>query len=279
MKTALITIIGSYLSIVVLVYIFQRSLMYAPGHDVLMPHQADVPEMTVHVLNTSDGLAITSWFAAPKSPEMPVVIIFHGNAGTLSGRAFKARYFLDEGMGVMLVGYRGYSDNPGTPDEMGLYEDARSALGFLAKQGILPDQMILYGESLGCAIAVQMAYEAQQNNAAEQSSLSGIILESPFTSMGDAASHHYPWLPARLLVKDRYDSSSKMPSLKTPVLIIHGEKDPTIPQSQGKALFELASEPKEALWINGAGHNNLYDYNINQSMVAWIFKSRTNPPL
>ena len=279
MKTVLISLIGSYLGVVALVYVFQRNLMYAPGHDVVSPQAAGVPEMSVHKLSVADGLEITSWYAPPKSDNKSVVVLFQGNAGTISSRAFKARYFLDAGLGVMLVGYRGYSDNPGTPNEKGLYMDARAALMFLTEQGVSSDQWVLYGESLGCAIAVQMAFDIQHDKITGQNSPSALILEAPFTSMGDVAAHHYPWLPARLLVRDHYDSFEKIPSLNVALLVVHGEGDSTIPQSQGKALFNLASEPKDALWIEGAGHNNLFDYGVGPAMVEWVLKAHAKLPL
>jgi len=118
-----------------------------------------------------------------------------------------------------------------------------------------------------------MAFDIQHGKIIGQGSPSALLLEAPFTSMGEVAAYHYPWLPARLLVRDHYNSFEKIPSLSIPLLIVHGEDDPTIPQSQGKALFNLASEPKDACWIDGAGHNNLFDYGAGPAMVEWLTKT------
>jgi len=279
MKSLIITALGCYLSIVVLIYIFQRNLMYAPGHDVSSPQASQVPEMSVYRLSSTDGLEITSWYAPPASNEMSVVIIYHGNAGTIASRAFKARYFLDAGYGVLLVGYRGYADNSGKPDEQGLYGDARTALEFLTREGIPSERWVFYGESLGCAIAVQMALEAERGQLSGTTGIpgiiSGLILEAPFTSMPQAAAYHYPWLPARWLVKDKFRSIDKISALKTPVLIVHGEQDRTIPQSHGKKLYEQITSPKKGLWIKKAGHNDLYDFDAGLAIVEWISETES----
>ncbi len=273
MKSIIITIFGSYLCIIVLVYIFQRNLMYSPGQEVLTPQDTDVPEMSVINLTTQDGLAINSWYAPPQTDQKPVVLIYHGNAGTIAGRDFKARYFLDAGYGVLLVGYRGYANNPGSPSETGLYDDARTAFKHLINQDFAPERIVLYGESLGCAIAIQMAYEVHQGlMTGTPDQVAGIILEAPFTTMGDTAASHYPWLPANLLVKDKFNSIDKIPSLKSPLMIVHGSKDRTIAQSHGKLLFDKASSQKEALWPDQAGHNDLFDFGIGPKIINWMAK-------
>jgi hypothetical protein len=271
MKLVILTAIGCYLGLVALVYVFQRDLMYVPERKMPTPQVAGVAEMTAYLLSTSDGLDLTSWYAPPRTHGMPVIVLYHGNAGTLAGRAFKARIFLDAGYGVMLVGYRGYGNNPGSPNENGLYIDSRAALEFLSQQGIARDRLILYGESLGCAVAIQTALEIQRDAEATQSPvIRGLVLEAPFTSMGDAAAVHYPWLPARLLVKDDFKSIEKIARLTMPLFVVHGGRDLTVPQSHGRALFDLANEPKQALWIDDAGHNDLYDEGLTPVLLEWM---------
>jgi uncharacterized protein len=273
-KALIIAVACGYAAITVLVYSFQRSLMYVPSRDVLpSPEAAGVAEMSAVSLRTSDGLVLTSWYVPPPAGGQ-IIVLFHGNAGTLAGRAFKARHFLDEGYGVMLVGYRGFAENPGKPTEQGLYIDARTALHHVLSDGTAPKDIILYGESLGSGIATQMAWEQARDPAKIQNGQGGpfaaVVLEAPFTSMGDAAAQHYPWLPARYLVRDKYDTASKITQIATPLFIIHGELDRTVPQTHGRILFDMAQEPKNALWIPNARHADVYDFGAGEACVKWL---------
>ncbi|MBT3558322.1 MAG: alpha/beta hydrolase [Rhodospirillales bacterium] len=269
-KTLIIGLVCGYALVVVLVYSFQRSLMYVPSREALpAPEAAGVAEMAPIQLRTSDGLVLTSWYAPPNGQKQ-VVVLFHGNAGTLAGRAFKARYFLDAGYGVLLVGYRGFGENPGKPTEQGLYIDARTALRHMLDQGYHPKDIILYGESLGSGVATQMAWEQAGTFSQNNEPFAALILEAPFTSMGAAAANHYPWLPAQYLVKDRYDSLSKIDQIGTALYIMHGAQDRTVPQSHGRILFDQASEPKESHWIEPARHVDVYDFGAWVSLSKWL---------
>lgn len=269
MKWILIVPAVLYLAVVGVIYVFQRSLMYAPGHTLETPAEAGVPEMVPFTAETSDGLVIESWFAASKTGQ-PTVVLFHGNAGTLDGRAFKARVFLDAGFGVLLAGYRGFGRNPGKPTEKGLYADARAALDYL-RQYHPETGIILYGESLGTGVATHMAYEAA-NSADDDESLRirGLILEAPFTSMAAASAYHYPWLPARLLVWDRFDSIEKIAAIKVPLLVLHGARDRTVPIAQGMALFEAATSVKTPVWLDAAGHVDVFDHDAGAHILEWL---------
>jgi len=270
MKWFLIVPAALYLLIVGVVYVFQRNLMYAPGHHMETPTHVGVSEMEAVSVETGDGLVIESWYAAG-DPGKPTIVLFHGNAGTLDDRAFKARQFLDAGYGVALAGYRGFGRNPGKPDEQGLYSDARAILDHVDK--IAPDEtgIVLYGESLGSGVAVQMAYEAViAPGSSWKRRMAGLILEAPFTSMADAAASHYPWLPARMLVWDRFDSIEKIGGVEAPLLVIHGRRDRTVPFRQGVSLFDAAPEPKQAVWLEEAGHVNVYDFGAADHILEWL---------
>lgn len=245
--------------------------MYAPSREALpLPESMGVPEMSAIRLRTSDGLEITSWYAAPKNNKRTIVL-YHGNAGTLAGRAFKARHFLDEGYGVLLAGYRGFAENPRKPTEQGLYTDARTVLQYLHTQGITAENIILYGESLGSGVAIQMAWEyATSDQGAETTPFAALILEAPFTSMGGAAAEHYPWLPARYLVKDKYNSVGKIDQISTSLFIIHGGQDHTVSQQHGLILFDRAKEPKNAYWIPEAGHVNVYEFGTREKLLNYL---------
>ncbi len=272
LKFVFLALIGSYLALVLLIYTFQRTLMYAPSREVLpVPTEAGVPELQSVEHKTSDGLTLTSWYSNSSPKTGKTIVYFHGNAGDIADRAFKARQFLDAGYGVFLLGYRGFAANKGTPTEEGLYRDARSALSFLKSQGVAPVDIVLYGESLGGAIAVQMALElASERQGAESEPVRGVVLESTFTSMGSIAAVHYPWLPAGYLVKDKYDSIRKIDLIRSPLYIMHGGRDRTVPQAHGKRLFALAREPKEANWISGAHHNDVYEHGAGKRLIDWL---------
>jgi len=164
-----------------------------------------------------------------------------------------------------LVSYRGYAGNPGTPTEEGLYADGRAALGFLAERGIGPGGVVLYGESLGSGVAVDVA---RQQAASEP--VAAVILESPFSSIADVAQTHYPFVPARWLVKDRFDSVAKIAAIGTPLLILHGGRDRVVPQRFGRRLFAAAAQPKENRWFDEAGHSDLYSHGAAQVATAFI---------
>jgi len=264
-KATLLTLALGYVTVVLLLYIFQRNLMYLPGGNPGIPADSAVPEMKVETIRAEDGIETVSWFAPAKQNQKTIVLL-HGNAGHIADRDFKARHFMDAGYGVMLVGYRGFGGNPGQPTEEGIYADTRAAIGVLRSRGVPNGDIVLYGESLGSGVAVQMAKEMAESGTPS----GGVILEAPFTSMADAAAYHYSWLPARYLVRDRYDTRAKIAAIAAPLLLIHGDHDRTVPQPLGKEVFSLAEEPKEALWLAGAGHVNIYDFDVVEPMLVWL---------
>ena len=135
--------------------------------------------MTAETVVSADGVPVTSWFATGE-PGAKVVVLFHGNAGNIADRAFKARHFLDAGFGAVLAGYRGFGDNPGSPTENGLYADANAVLAALKERGIGAERVVLYGESMGSGVAVQIAAQAADSG----NPVAGVILEAPFNLDG-----------------------------------------------------------------------------------------------
>ena len=152
----------------------------------------------------------------------------------------------------LIVAYRGFSGNEGKPSETGLYDDARSTLDWLKKQGVREDNIILYGESLGTGVSVEVA---------QNKKFAGIILESPFTSMVDAGKFYYFYLPVSLLLKDRYETVKKLKNIKIPILVMHGKKDKIVPFHMGQKVFEIANEPKFSYFPEEDDH--MMDYNKN----------------
>ena len=264
------TIAVFYVVLVAVMYLAQRRFLYHPDNFTLSPAQSGVADMVKVNIKTRDGLTLFAWAQPPADKDKPWVALFHGNAGTLGSRGSKANAFLQAGYGVLLVEYRGFSGNPGQPTEAGLLMDARAALAYLADQGALGQSLVLYGESLGTAVAVAMAAEA----AGQGKPVAAVILEAPFTSTVDVGQSHYPFLPVRFLLKDRYDSLALIQDIQAPLFLVHGDQDWTVPQSSGRKLFEAALEPKTAMWIEGAGHNDLFVPNVYKAMFSFIKAAR-----
>jgi len=264
MINVIAVVVGVYTALVGALYLIQRELIYHPGHSMRSPAASGMPEMRPIEVTAADGVTVVSWYS-PARAGKPTIVYFQGNAGNISDRAFKARPYLDAGFGLLLAGYRGYGGNPGDPSEQGLYADGRAQLAFLAGEGVGPGQWVLYGESLGSGIAVQLAVEQ-----AAKTPVAAMVLESPYTSLGDAAAAHYPFVPARTLVKDRFDSLDKIGRIRTPLFVTHGENDDVVPIALGKRLFEAARPPKESHWVAGGGHNDLYDHGAAATAIAFL---------
>jgi uncharacterized protein len=181
-----------------------------------------------------------------------VVLVCNGNAGNVSHRLERALEMQRRlGVSVLLFDYRGYGRSEGSPDEQGTYRDARAAYRYATEaKGVPPGALVLFGESLGAAVAVQLALERPAG---------ALILESAFTSIPDMARAAYPFLPpVRPLIRTRYETIAKVPKLALPLLVLHGERDEIVPLAQGRRVFEVAGGPKRFFTIPGAGHNDTY---------------------
>ena len=250
----------AYAALVGGLFFFQRQLLYFP--DKTRPALAGLEQLGVReaVLSTEDGLSLLSWYL-PGHPGRPVILYFHGNGGHIGYRVERLLRFAREGYGVLMLEYRGYGGNAGTPSETGFNADARAALGFLEGEAIPPNRVVLYGESLGSGVAVQLA--AQHDVAA-------LILEAPFTSVAEVAQCHFPYVPAARLVIDRFDSLSLIGRIRAPILVLHGERDRVVPMRYGRTLFNAAPEPKEGWFVPEAGHENLARYGGLDTVVSFI---------
>jgi len=186
-------------------------------------------------IKTQDNIELLSWYHKKNNNNYKTILFLHGNAGSLENRIHKINHFKDMNINFLLLAWRGFSGNMGQPTEKGLYEDARSAVRWLKSKGVLENNIIIYGESLGTGVAAEIA---QNKNFA------GIILESPFTSMVDAGKDKYPYLPVRFLLKDKYESNKKIKNIKSPILIMHGKVDNIVPFQMGEKMYQLANQPK-----------------------------------
>lgn len=227
------------------------------------PAAIGVPDMAVISVRTEDGLTLKALYQAPATPSMPVVVLFHGNGGSIAIRGYRARDFLDHGYGYLLAEYRGYGGNPGKLSEQGLYDDARAYMKWLtSEKGIPQDRIVIYGESLGTAIATQMALEFANVRA--------LVLEAPFTTMPILAQHHMKWLPAYWLVRDRYNNIDKIGQVRVPLLVLHGQKDRVVPYEHGLAVFQNAKTRKRFESFSEANHVNLQDYGAGDKVRDFL---------
>ncbi len=256
--------VGAYGAMLGGVFAGQRHLMYFPDSHRPTPEESGVGEMTEVTLRTDDGLALLAWHRPPTDARHPTLVYFHGNAGHIGMRAEKVRPYLDAGFGVLLTTWRSYSGNPGKPSEDGLYHDGRAARDYLLAAGVAADEIVLYGESLGTGIAVQLANEKAP---------AALVLEAPFSSIADVASARMPFLPVRPLLLDRFDSRDKIGAVAAPLLVVHGARDGTIPIRFGKKLFAAAQEPKKMQIYAEAGHNDLYEHGMGQLTVDFLKSS------
>lgn len=263
---ALVFLVGLS-SLLGLVLLFEEKLIYFPSRELdLTPAELSLEHEEV-TLETDDGLRLHGWFLPARSGRTaeslsPSVLYCHGNAGNVSHRLVSvAEMHAELGVSVLLFDYRGYGRSEGSPDEAGTYRDARAAYRYLVvDRGVPPDEIVLYGESLGAAVALELATEVPAR---------ALVLESPFTSIADMARAAYPWLPASGLLRTRYDNLAKIPEIGVPLLVVHGTRDETVPFEQGQRLYERAPAPKRFLAVEGAGHSNVSAVARDRYWSAW----------
>jgi len=240
----IVTLVAS--GLLALVWSQQRRLIYFPSPGPVSPATAVSPGGRDVALETEDGIRLGAWYFPV--PGGTAVLVCNGNAGDRSMRADLAAALNRHGLSVLLFDYRGYGGNPGRPSEDGLAADARAAQAWLAGQpDVDPNRIAYFGESLGAAVAIGLA--VQRPPAA-------LVLRSPFTSLADVGVLHYPWLPVRRLLLDRYPSIERIASVSAPLLVIAGDRDDIVPMSQSRRLYDAAAQPKRFLLVPGAGHND-----------------------
>ncbi len=245
----------AYAAMVGGLYAVQDRLIYpAP-----QTRHAPAPGFAAETLTTDDGLALQAHWRAPTEGRQSIAF-FHGNGGSLALAAQETQGFAAEGYGVLLVEYRGYGGNPGSPSEDGFYRDGRAAMAFLAKQGIVPARTVIVGHSLGTGTASQMAQEFAP---------AALILLAPFTSLPDAAAEAMPFVPAHWLVRGRFDNLAKVPGLELPVLILHGTADRVVPFTLGERLAKAAPRATFRA-VAGSGHNISMEAQVQAAQLAWL---------
>jgi uncharacterized protein len=229
-------------------YVLQRRLIYRPDETYRTPADAGLQGVEIVTLEANDGARLVAWYA-PAAPGKPTFLYFHGNAGGLITRSDRIRRFADAGYGVFMPSYRGYSGSTGSPSETAIISDATLAYNHLLSRGVAPQNIVLYGESLGTGVAVRIGAEHQ---------VAAVVLDSPYTSLVDIAKTIYRIVPVETFMVDRFDSMAHIGQVHVPLLVMHGRNDVVIPLKFSEALFEAANNPKERVVVEGAGHTDIY---------------------
>ena len=230
----------------------ERQFIYFPARvreDAPTPEVRGASRVEEVWLESAGGVRIHGIYARRADPAA-TLLFFHGNAGNLYDRLDNVQLLLAMGLDVLIVDYRGYGKSSGAPSEKGLYADGTAAYRYLTdRRGIDRSEIIIFGRSLGSAVAVELATRVPPG---------ALILESAFTSAKDLAREHYGWLPGALIrnMSHEFDSISKISKLESPVLFVHGDRDLIVPVRMGRRLYEAAPEPKEWYVIEKAGHND-----------------------
>lgn len=246
-----------YLGLAAIIYFQQTQFIFPAPQRVHEP----APGYEEVTLETQDGLSLTAHWRAPEEGK-PTVVHFHGNASSLLGSTAENALFAADGYGALLVEYRGYGGNPGSPSEEGLREDGRAAMAFLTERGVAAEKTIIKGHSIGTGTAVNMALEHEAG---------ALILVAPFTSVPDLVGRMLPVFPLRALLYSEFDNEAKAPRLDLPVLVQHGTADAVIPEAQGQAVSQAIAGSTYQSFAD-AGHELSVEAQVQAKQLSWLAK-------
>ncbi|MGD9854860.1 MAG: alpha/beta hydrolase, partial [Planctomycetaceae bacterium] len=287
-RSLLIYAVVPYLAVVAIFTLFQRRLIYQPTRQAslraadfgLAPTAARDVQMTAE-----DGLTLHGWllFADqpahnPRAPDdvrtsEQLVIYFPGNAGHRGYRTSDFLEFTRQGLDVLIFDYRGYGENPGAPSEPAMQADARAACRFAREElGADPSRIVLFGESMGGAVAIALAAEMCEQGTPP----SALITNATFASLAETVKWHYPWFPFQFVLRDRWPSVQRIPHVTCPVLMFHGARDDIVPFSQGRELFaavpsaSTSGRPKQFVELPANGHNDIPVSLLDEELHAFL---------
>lgn len=245
----LVVVAGIVVVLLIAGWALQRHLIYLPARGPVPPAAAVLPGARDVTLRTSDGLVLGAWHVPPTGRDRRMaVLVANGNAGDRSIRAPLAGALAARGLTVLLFDYRGYGGNPGGPSEEGLARDARAAQRYLVEEaGVGADRILYFGESLGAAVVTRLAAETPP---------AGLVLRSPFVDLAAVGQVHYPFLPVRALLRDRYPVAELVSTVHVPVTVVLGTDDSIVPPQQSRAVAAAAPAPAQLVEIPGADHND-----------------------
>lgn len=249
----------AYCAVCIFLFFYQTRFIFFPSQNI----ETTPKSFYIHYENvwlpikvgTNKFEHIHGWWMAAKQPKAKVVLYLHGNALNVGANVAHASRFYQLGFSVLLIDYRGYGQSQGSfPNEVRVYEDAAVAWNYLVQQqGIPPSQIVIYGHSLGGAVAIDLAIKHPDS--------AGLIVESSFTSIREVIAHRnsFGMFPVELILTQKFESITKVPRLQVPVLFIHGTTDMTIPSFMSQKLYNATPKSKQILLVPGAGHNDVAD--------------------
>jgi uncharacterized protein len=259
LKWLVIAAVLGYGGLLAAMYVFQRALLYFPDAIRVAPAQAGLAQAEEVMLTSDDGEHLIAWHVAPRG-DKPLVIYFQGNADSLKARVGRFTWLTADGTGLLALCYRGYGGSTGKPTEDGLIRDARAAYDF-ARVRIPAKRIVLFGESLGTAVATALAAERE---------IGALLLDAPFTSAVEVGAAAYPFAPVRWLMKDTWHSDERIGRVSAPLLALHGERDRLVPIRFAEQLFALAREPKRMVRFPQGGHVNLDEHGAAKVVKAFL---------
>jgi hypothetical protein len=264
-----------YAGILILLRLYESRLIYFPGPErtlVPPPPSLGLPVQRVEI-PTEDGVTLVAWIIPAEPASSLWLLICHGNAGNLSEFDRPVHYagLRQLGLNLLAFDYRGYGESGGAPSEAGLYRDADAAYHYLTKErGVSPDRIIVFGHSLGSAVAIDLASRVPA---------AGLIVEGAFTSATDRGQELYPYIPVRWIAASRFSSLEKIERVRVPQLFLHATEDEVIPLAHGRRLYQAAPSPKSFVELRG-GHGDAFDVDSARyfgSIAKFLVTLRPNP--
>lgn len=239
---------------------WQRALLYVPMGEAASPAVAGLAGVVEGSLMTPDGARLTTW-VKDAAPGQPTILYFHGNSGVLAFRAARFKAFTDQGWGLYAFAYRSFNGSTGEPTEALNVADAELAYDDLRARGVSSKSILLFGESLGTGVAVQVA---------QVKLVAGVVLDSAYTSIADLAGQRFPFFPVGLVLQDRYDTRSRIGALRVPLLMFHSKADVVIPAAMSQTLFQLAPRPKQLVLATEGQHVSEIELRGVGAMTSWM---------
>jgi uncharacterized protein len=266
-------VVAVVLLVVLSSWAFQRRLIFLPSTGAVPSAATMLVGARDVQLTTSDGLRLGAWYVPARGPAGTfTVLVANGNAGDRSLRAPLARALADQGFGVLLFDYRGYGGNPGSPSEEGLARDVRAARHFLIDEGVPGNRLQYYGESLGAAVVAELATEHPP---------AGLVLRSPFSDLASVGQIHYPFVPVRALLKDRFPVAEYLARVAVPITVVYGTADSIVPPEESRRSVATARGPTRLIAVEGADHNDPALLNgdvLVQAVMELANEINRNPP-
>lgn len=249
-----------------------RQLIYFPDASPVPPAGQVLPEAEDLTLRTADGLDLGAWLVPPRGEDRATaVLVAPGNGGNRLGRVDTAKALSRRGFTVLLLDYRGYGGNPGSPSEEGLARDADAAVEALQQRGFGPEATLYFGESLGTGVVAALA---------QRQPPAGMLLRSPFTSLADVGAHHYPWLPVRTVLEDRFPVLEHVEDSEVPLVVVYGTADDVVPAPQSAQVAAAAPRLVDEVVFEGAGHNDavMFGPRVAEAVVVLAEATQKPPP-